>query len=88
MSLQFACHACGTRHPSRLRISKPHLLRLVMGAFGEVMEPCPLTARWVKVRIDDLVWADAVVSPTPQPVAPPTAEIRPSIPRTIAPLPA
>ena len=56
MSLHFDCRACGTQHPSRLRIAKPHLLRVVMGGFGEVMEPCPLTARWVKVRFDDLHW--------------------------------
>ncbi|HEX6069172.1 MAG TPA: hypothetical protein VFZ18_05095 [Longimicrobiaceae bacterium] len=57
MALHFDCRACGTQHPSRLRIGKPHLLRMVMGAFGEVLEPCPLTGRWVPVRIDDLHWS-------------------------------
>lgn len=62
MSLQFDCHACGTRHPSRLRIGKPHLLRMVMHAFGEVLEPCPLTGRWITVRVDDLHWTVAGAS--------------------------
>lgn len=57
MLLHFDCRACGTQHPSRLRIGKPHQLRMVMGAFGEVLEPCPLTGRWVTVRTDDLHWA-------------------------------
>lgn len=57
MSLQFACSACGGLHPSRLRIADPHLLRSVMQAFGEVLEPCPGTGRWMPVRFGDLRWA-------------------------------
>jgi hypothetical protein len=69
MSLHFDCRACGTQHPSRLRIEKPYLVRVVMGAFGEVLEPCPLTGRWVPVRSDDLHWTDKPeLSPPPAPL--------------------
>lgn len=69
MLLHFDCHACGTQHPSRLRIGKPHLLRMVMHAFREVLEPCPLTGRWITVRVEDLHWtADASSGPHAEPV--------------------
>ena len=56
MSLQFDCRACGTRHPSRLRIGDPQLLQTVMTAFGQVLEPCPSTGRWMAITMDDLCW--------------------------------
>jgi hypothetical protein len=56
MPLLFDCRACGARHPSRLRVGDPHLLQTVMQAFGEVLEPCPTTGRWMPIRVDDLCW--------------------------------
>ena len=86
MALHFDCRACGTQHPSRLRIGKPHLLRMVMGAFGEVLEPCPLTGRWVPVRIDDLHWsADSSASADLWRPLPPLPEL-PAQPAPPAPL--
>lgn len=69
MSLQFACRACGDRHPSRLRIPDPDLLRSVMHAFGEVLEPCPATGRWMPVRFGDLSWETTAAAAPFQTVA-------------------
>jgi hypothetical protein len=69
MYLHFDCRVCGARHPSRLRVANPQLLQTVMHAFGEVLEPCAVTGRWIAVRFDDLRWdtpaSQAIVDRSP-----------------------
>lgn len=54
-----------------------------MRAFGEVMEPCPLTGRWSTVRVDDLHWIASPPTASTQPARSPELSDILLTPRTI-----